>query len=29
MLMAFTELRRRVGFDAYYEEEERYSNPRS
>lgn len=29
MLMAFAELRRRVGFDAYYEEEERYSNPRS
>ncbi|PLX36148.1 MAG: carboxyvinyl-carboxyphosphonate phosphorylmutase [Hyphomicrobiales bacterium] len=28
MLMAFTELRRRVGFDDYYEDELRYSNPR-
>lgn len=28
MLMSFTELRRRIGFDAYYEEEARYSDPR-
>lgn len=28
LLMSFTELRRRVGFDAYYEEEQRYAGAR-